>query len=121
MRILLVAMSDSIHTARWISQIADQGWDIHLFPSVDYGITHPDIRNITVYHFLYAEGGKEAKNRGIPVFSKNIALLGGMFIKRYLPRYRAVRLKRLIRKLRPDIIHSMEIQHAGCKCNYSFL
>lgn len=28
MKILLIAMSESIHTARWISQMTDQGWDI---------------------------------------------------------------------------------------------
>ena len=37
MRILFVAMADSVHTARWISQIDDQGWDIHLYPSIDCG------------------------------------------------------------------------------------
>ena len=47
MRILFVAMSDSIHTARWINQIADREWDLHLFSSVDYGVLHPEMRNIT--------------------------------------------------------------------------
>lgn len=119
MKLLLVAMSDSIHTARWISQIADQGWDIHLFPSLDYGITHPSIKNVTVHHLLYAKGSGGAKNYGIPVFSKKIAMLGALLDKyspKYFPKYHSLkvrRLKRLIRKLMPDIIHSKEIQHAG--------
>jgi len=32
MRILFVGLSQSIHTARWIDQITDQGWDLHLYP-----------------------------------------------------------------------------------------
>ena len=32
MRVLFVAMADSIHTARWIRQLQGQGWDLHLFP-----------------------------------------------------------------------------------------
>ena len=51
MRILFVAMANSIHTARWINQLADQGWDIHLFPVEDKGI-HPDLRNLTTHDFL---------------------------------------------------------------------
>jgi hypothetical protein len=34
MRILFVAMPESIHAARWISQITDQGWEVYLFPAV---------------------------------------------------------------------------------------
>ena len=37
MKILFVAMSDTIHTARWIGQLAGLGWDVHLFPSIDTG------------------------------------------------------------------------------------
>lgn len=33
LRILFVARPYSIHSARWINQIADEGWDLHLFPS----------------------------------------------------------------------------------------
>lgn len=61
MKILFVAMSDSIHTARWINQIADRGWDIRLFPSIDCGITHPELKNVHVYHSFY---GKQ-KNKSV--------------------------------------------------------
>ena len=29
--ILLVAMLDSIHTAKWVAQLHEQDWDVHLF------------------------------------------------------------------------------------------
>ncbi|MBC8389929.1 MAG: hypothetical protein H8E13_18030 [Actinobacteria bacterium] len=49
MRILIVAMAGSIHTARWIRQINDQGWDIHLFPTDSFTAVHPDIKNVRVH------------------------------------------------------------------------
>jgi hypothetical protein len=61
MKLLIVAMSESIHTARWLSQLSDQGWDIHLFPSIDCGIVHPEILNITVHHSVYIKQ-KNTKN-----------------------------------------------------------
>lgn len=116
MRILLVAMADSIHTARWVSQIADQGWDLHLFPSIDVGFSHPELKNCTVHHSFYC-GGREApktvRSRGIPVFHRNLARLGKALLREYGPRYRVAQLARLIRKLEPDVIHAMEMQAAG--------
>ncbi len=116
MRILLIAMSGSIHTARWIEQIADQGWDIRLFPSMDNGNVHPDINNVTIYHSFYCAGRsmkRACKLRGIPLFYKPFALFARIIMNRFFPEYRVLQLARLIEKLKPDLIHSLEIQHAG--------
>jgi glycosyltransferase involved in cell wall biosynthesis len=116
MKILLVAMSDSVHTARWISQINDQGWEIHLFPSIDCGYTHPSLTQITVHHSIYARRKGEnlrLKSRGIRLFSYNFAKLVRLVAQHILPHYRALQLTRLIRKLKPDIIHTLETQNAG--------
>ena len=48
MRILFIANVWSIHTARWVSQISDQNWDIHLFPSRDLEI-NPLFNNVTIH------------------------------------------------------------------------
>jgi Glycosyl transferase 4-like len=48
MRVLFVAMLSSVHVARWINQVSDKGWDIHLFSSTTEPI-HPNLRNVTVY------------------------------------------------------------------------
>ena len=116
MNILFIAMTHSIHTARWISQIADQGWDLHLFPSEDGGVTHPDFSNVTIYHSFYANQVKVDKSvaqRGVSTRSPMIALGARNILKRVYPDYQVNRLARLIRRLKPDIIHSLEIQHAG--------
>jgi glycosyltransferase involved in cell wall biosynthesis len=109
-------MSDSIHAARWINQVADQGWDIHLFPSIDYGATHQDLKNITVYHSIF--GVKKNRNTkvtysGYPIFSTIIAWGSRLILKLFSPDYRDKQLRKIISQLKPDIIHSMEFQSAG--------
>ena len=116
MRILFVAMSNSVHTTRWIDQVAGCGWDLHLFPSMDFGATHADLRNVTVHHSFY--GGREAphpssRRRGINLGSHPVAYVARRAMQYAYPSYRARALARLIRRLRPDIIHTLEFQHAG--------
>jgi hypothetical protein len=120
MRILFVAFSNSIHTTRWINQLDGQGWDIHLFPSIDIGAVNPELRNVTVHHSFYPVQKNRhytIKSRGIPVvfprIAREISTVGRYALKDVWPGYRLFQLQRLIRKLKPDIIHSMEIQAAG--------
>lgn len=116
MKILFIAFSQSIHTARWISQISDQGWDLYLFPSIDNGETHNDLRDIRVYHSFYGRQGKissTVKLHGLPLLSKRAALTARLFFREAFPRYRVKQLVRLIRKIKPDLVHSMEIQAGG--------
>ena len=111
-------MSNSIHTTRWISQISDQGWDIHLFPSIDVGRIHSGLRNITVHETFYSSQDYQnidpsVKFRGIPVPNNNWVRRGKRLFKQNSLYYRTRLLKKVIKRIKPDIIHSMEIQHAG--------
>ena len=117
MRILFVAVTNSIHTARWISQLNGQGWDIHLFPAEESRI-HSALKNVTVHTFL---------NGRTPDIDRSVRLVGAWpfargagVAKRAVKQLAAKswanpawRLARTIRKLQPDIVHSMEMQHAG--------
>ena len=116
MKLLIVAMSRSIHTARWINQISDQGWEIHLFPSLGDGRVHPDMRNVIVHHSIYGRKtncDSSIKFRGIPVYSNQLAQLLRFVLFKKFPNFKALLLKRLIKRIKPDIIHSLEIQAAG--------
>lgn len=42
--VVVVAMVDSIHTARWLSQFANQDLSIVLFPSTPHRRVHPEIK-----------------------------------------------------------------------------
>ena len=126
MRILFVAMVDSIHTVRWVNQIADQGWDIHLFPSIA-AVPHSGFEKLTIHDCVFRPPGlpgsvrmpkawpwpfKEDRKR----LERANWLVQTLRYSTYLARCVAEpgrRLARLIRKLKPDIVHSLEIQHAG--------
>lgn len=115
MRILFVAMPDSVHTARWISQIADQGWDIFLFP-VFIARPSPDLRDLTVFE-SFIPGWRAKENHvhsiwwTIPFFLADFVVSR---IKGVKTNYFATRaLAIIIRWLQPDTVHSLEIQHAG--------
>ena len=43
MKILIVGMVDSVHTARWISQLSDAGYRLWVFPAYEGKEFHPGI------------------------------------------------------------------------------
>ncbi len=116
LRILFVAQAVSIHTARWISQLRDQGWDIHVFDMLG-SFPHAELSGITEYSLLFPR--KIPPRNGKPLYDHPFFLsrgwdpfplsLAGFFIRR-LFRNRTRRLANLIRAIQPDVIHSMELQ-----------
>jgi Glycosyl transferases group 1/Glycosyl transferase 4-like len=109
-------MANSVHTARWIRQVANLGWDLHLFP-VERASLHPDLRNVTVHEFLYHT--RRGPHESVPVVGGWPLPRGSYSAERAVQRWspaladRAQRLARTIRRLRPDVLHTMEIQHAS--------
>jgi len=108
LRILFVAIPDSVHTVRWIGQLAGQRYDLHLFPST-WGDPHPALNNVKLH---LAGMGPRSIAKIAYVVSKD---------PRWEQRLRSVLtafdrsfwLAQVIRIVKPDIIHSLEIQHAG--------
>ncbi len=114
-RILLVAMAESVHTARWISQLGQEGWDVHLFP-VSARPAHVDLRQVTVHSAARRwrpDLDRSVRQRGVPwPLPRGWARFERMLEQ--LPQTnRAARLARAISSLRPDLVHSLEMQHAG--------
>ncbi|HEX7177449.1 MAG TPA: glycosyltransferase [Pyrinomonadaceae bacterium] len=116
MRILFVAMANSIHTARWISQLEGQGWDVHLFPAEEV-CPHPRLRNLKLHEPLSVR--PPGLDPSVEVIGEWPLPKGASLARRVAGKFapswpdRAWHLARTIRKLRPDIVHSLEIQHAG--------
>jgi hypothetical protein len=114
--ILFVAMPDSIHTARWLEQLHEQGWDIHLFPSTLITALHSRIRQVTVHHFLYDQmilQSDTPKNLIVSLFERAVYGILRRGLGQLLFVWRAKQLAKVIARVQPDIIHSLEIQHAG--------
>jgi len=100
MKILVVAMVDSVHTARWLSQLSVVGCRLSVFPAYANKGFHPDIP------------GWVKKIGSIGTFRRIDRLIVSVQ-KRINPDYYSKRLARAIRKIKPDVVHSLETQGAG--------
>jgi glycosyltransferase involved in cell wall biosynthesis len=110
-------MPNSVHTARWLSQLADEKWDIHLFP-VDEAPLHPDLHNVTVHGLFrkrFSDLDVSVRQTGLWWPFRRGATRMGNALERLLPHVtdRSARLARVIRRIKPDVVHSLEMQHAG--------
>ncbi len=108
-------MANSIHTARWLNQVADQGWEIYLFPSYDNFPVHPLIRangSVTV-HAPWSRFSAVLYRMKLNWVAKIFTVLRGAITRKINPGYYPKRLQRYIKKTDPLLIHSMETQGAG--------
>jgi glycosyltransferase involved in cell wall biosynthesis len=148
-RILFVGMQMSTHTARWINQLADEGWDLHLFP-MDHQPVILEMRGVTIHqpwqmirprkllrkwlsslrdgHCRWFDVESDLHPNKLPVkaiypfpmLSPLARILNKVLRVRFGESeadapffYGPHVLSRLIRRLKPDLIHSMEFQHCG--------
>jgi glycosyltransferase involved in cell wall biosynthesis len=106
-KVLVVCMLDSVHTYRWLDQFKDANIEFHLFPStpnrqIHNGIlelSNSRIQNQSSYQIHYGK-----KFLSILLWAKDLILKNKL---------RGFLLNRLINKLKIDIVHSMELNHAG--------
>jgi glycosyltransferase involved in cell wall biosynthesis len=109
-RILFVAMPHSEHTARWISQIADQQHEIHVFPSMETA-PHPSLKSV---RFHCAGIGFRTISKVVNILKRKLASRRIPLLKLFTALFdRSLCLKKVIKRVKPDIIHSLEIQRAG--------
>jgi len=112
MKILFIAFSSSIHTSRWINQLKDSGLEIYLFPSIDDFEVIEDIQWVNKCIPFYSIFDLREKLK----VKKGYIILYKVFraITRKINRnYQKKRLQKYIRRIKPDIIHSLETQAAG--------
>ena len=104
-KILIVAMADSVHTARWLRQFDDNEIEFVLFPSTP----HRRIHSLLLQHASISAKStitisKWMKRGGLPLGVADLLLNN---------RLRSVLLAKAIDAFKPDLIHVMETQHAG--------
>ncbi len=113
MRILFVTFVDCVHTARWIAQFDGLGWDHHVFP-VTHKTPHEELRGVTVHRLV--TGPRTRSLVPEVAFSWPFAR-GETRVLQLLERFdrysAAARLARLVRSLKPDIVHSLGMQGGG--------
>lgn len=112
MRLLFVGSAFSVHTPRWLTQFDQTGWDLHLFDPTNR-LVHPELCNVTLY-----TGWKKPVPAGLRVRYRWPFSRGRFLLERRLPQLwqlimssNEVRLARIVKRLRPDCIHSFGLQH----------
>jgi len=110
-RVLVVGMLDSVHLARWLKQFKNSEVEIVVFPSARFKKIHPEIgsmlrnKEITLYKKLQNPKSRFFGYRDFIEFEISNSVFK-------IPR-RASALKNFLEKSSPDIVHLIEIQHAG--------
>lgn len=96
--------------------LQNRGWDLHVFSSVDDRLIHPELRDVTVHRLLRTplETDPTVRQTGIPwPFKVGAARLHSSLDCHWDRTCRAARLARTIRVLKPDVLHTLEMQHAA--------
>lgn len=109
MKILFVAFPFSIHTVRWLNQLVDGDFEIHLYSSHRNALPHAQLSNKIIYHSnpLNLGAKKSILKRVIKKIDKTI------FRNETILQSPEQELLKLASKLKPTVIHSLESQHAG--------
>jgi hypothetical protein len=106
-RILIVGMADSVHLARWLSQFSDQNIDFVVFPSSPHRRIHPILRN------LILNTNSAMTVRIQPTSMRWLAFPLSALDVPFKNFFRSRLLQSLIKETRFDLIHVLELQHAG--------
>jgi hypothetical protein len=113
-RILFVAIPESVHTARWLSQLKEEGWEIFLFPSYEDGAVriHKSISGVNIcipFYQLYTFFKKIGLEKVGKFFLFRLFRMNANLNKYYYQK----RLAKTIKVVKPNLIHSLETQKAG--------
>ena len=106
-KILVIGMADSVHVARWLSQFADQAIDFTLFPSSPHRRIHPGVKQLL--------RGETRKMTVVikPALMRWLAFPLSALDLLFANVFRSRLLRRVIENETFDLIHVMELQHAG--------
>jgi glycosyltransferase involved in cell wall biosynthesis len=105
--ILVVCMLDSIHSARWLENFKETEIDFYLFPSTPNRKIHDGITKLSED----SNPGQATYNLMYPL--KYISIIFWALDLVFRNRLRAFLISRIVRKFQVDIIHAMELNHAG--------
>lgn len=103
MRLLVVGFAASVHVARYLESLTDSGWDVHLFDSQVVPRPHPELPAVTLHPPAPCELPADSAVRVITPPDHADRNFDG----------RVAHLEQVLDDVRPDVIHSHEIQHAG--------
>jgi glycosyltransferase involved in cell wall biosynthesis len=105
--VLMIAMPNSVHTARWINQFRDTPLDITIIPSAISSVLHPSIRDLLVsdgpLRLKILENFQRFEQVVGMVDHVSFGIVRGMQLNSWLKH----------RQGDFDVVHALELQHAG--------
>ena len=105
-RILVVGMVDSPHLARWLEHFISQPIEFLVFPSSPNRQLHVKLRSLI--------NNTEAESQfSVVKWVTKFSLLLALVDLVVAGRLRTSLLRRSIKQFEPDLIHALELQHAG--------
>jgi glycosyltransferase involved in cell wall biosynthesis len=112
-KILLVAMPDSIHVARWLAANSANNLDVMIFASSPMRRVHPRIRRmLSNRNEDRAEFGLNLKAHELSfLFAIPLWIVDRPFL--FGGRVRGLLISRAISSFKPDLVHTMESQNGG--------
>ncbi|MDX1994895.1 MAG: glycosyltransferase [bacterium] len=119
MRILFVTLAQSVHAARWIDQLAGTGWDLHVFPVFHDVPPYPELKGVTLHDFFYGapDLAAQVRHTGIrvtaPVIGQPLLRVARGAAHRLWPGNSVDRLVSVVKRIKPDIVHTMEFSSGG--------
>jgi hypothetical protein len=106
-KILLIGMADSVHLANWLQNMAALPVNVTLVSSSPHRRVHPKIVA------LIGARNQAGMSLTMPNWSRNFGLLLWTLDRFLGEQFRGRLVRNLIQKLKPDLIHVVEFQHAG--------
>jgi glycosyltransferase involved in cell wall biosynthesis len=106
-KILLIGMADSVHLANWLENMAALPVDVTLISSSPHRRLHPKIVG------LIGTASQNGMRLAMPNWSRYFGFLFWLIDRPLGERLRGKLVRNLIQKLKPDLVHVVEFQHAG--------
>jgi hypothetical protein len=106
-KILLIGMADSVHLADWLENMAGLPVDVTLISSSPHRRLHPKIVG------LIGTTSQKGMRLAMPNWSRYFGFLFWLIDRPLGERLRGKLVRNLIQKLKPDLVHVVEFQHAG--------
>lgn len=111
-KILFIAFVQSIHTKRWIQQIIDRDHELYIIHSKPEEFVESELQGI---HHIYAfqKVLRVAKALKVKKYVVKLIVIIEWFRAKKDDRYHEKKIANLINRLQPDLVHTLETQHAG--------
>lgn len=106
-KILLIGMADSVHLANWLQNMSSLPVSVTLVSSSPHRRVHPKIVG------LLGAPNQLGMSLTMPNWSRKLGLPLWLLDRFFGERLRGGLVRNVIQKLRPDLIHIVEFQHAG--------